>query len=104
VLRAIEAVHRGDAIFGSGIADQVLGSWTTGTASAPDPFPELTDREREILDLIAQGLNNAEIARRFVLSPKTVRNHISNVFAKLHVADRGQAIIRARDAGLGKGS
>ena len=104
VLRAIDAVHRGDAIFGSGIADRMLTSWSSGPAGAPAPFPELTDRELEVLELIARGLNNAEIARRFVLSPKTVRNHISNIFAKLHVADRSQAIIRARDAGLGKSS
>jgi DNA-binding NarL/FixJ family response regulator len=68
----------------------------------PEPFPELTDREREVLELIAQGHNNAEIARRFVLSPKTVRNHVSNIFTKLQVADRAQAIVRARDAGLGR--
>jgi DNA-binding NarL/FixJ family response regulator len=104
VLRAIDAVHRGGAIFGSGIADRVLTSWSQGPGGAPTPFPELTDRELEVLELIARGLNNAEIARRFVLSPKTVRNHISNIFAKLHVADRSQAIIRARDAGLGKSS
>jgi DNA-binding NarL/FixJ family response regulator len=64
----------------------------------------LTSREREILDLIAAGLNNTEITRELVLSPKTVRNHISNVFAKLQVADRAQAIVRARDAGLGQRS
>ena len=64
-------------------------------------FPELTEREREVLDLIAQGLNNPEIAERLYLSPKTVRNHISNIFSKLQVADRAQAIVRAREAGLG---
>jgi DNA-binding NarL/FixJ family response regulator len=64
-------------------------------------FPELSDREREILDLIAQGASNAEIANRLVLSPKTVRNHVSNIFSKLQVADRAHAIIRGRDAGLG---
>lgn len=101
VLRAIAAVHQGDAIFGPGIAERMLGFWATAPTAPQDPFPELTHREHEILELIAQGLNNAEIARRFVLSPKTVRNHISNIFAKLHVADRAQAIVRARDAGLG---
>ncbi len=65
-------------------------------------FPELTDREREVLALIAEGRSNTEIAGRLVLSPKTVRNHISNIFDKLQVVDRAQAIIRARDAGLGK--
>ncbi len=64
-------------------------------------FPELTSREREVLDLIAQGLSNPEIAAQLYLSPKTVRNHISNIFAKLQVADRAQAIVRAREAGLG---
>ena len=69
---------------------------------APLPaFPELTDREREVLDLIEQGHNNAEIAERLSLSPKTVSSHISNIFGKLQVADRAQAIIRAREAGLG---
>jgi DNA-binding NarL/FixJ family response regulator len=68
----------------------------------PQAFPELTDREREILTLLAQGHNNADIAQRLVLSPKTVRNHLSNVFNKLQVADRAQAIIRAREAGLGQ--
>jgi DNA-binding NarL/FixJ family response regulator len=64
-------------------------------------FPELTRREREILDLIARGENNAGISQQLVLSPHTVRNHISNIFSKLQVADRAEAIIRARDAGLG---
>ena len=64
---------------------------------------ELTDREREILDLVARGLTNAAIARRLVVSDKTVRNHVSNVFAKLHVADRAEAVARARDAGMGAG-
>ena len=105
VLRAIDAVREGEAIFGPGVAQRILGYWANaGHAAPPVAFPELTDREREVLELIAQGLNNAEIARRFVLSPKTVRNHISNIFSKLHVADRAQAIVRARDAGLGRRS
>jgi DNA-binding NarL/FixJ family response regulator len=66
-------------------------------------FPELTDRERELLALLAQGLTNAAIAERLSLSPKTVRNHVSNIFSKLQVADRAAAIVRARDAGLGRG-
>jgi DNA-binding NarL/FixJ family response regulator len=102
ILRAIVAVHRGEVIFGPGIAERILGFWSNHDRRAEEaPFPELTDREREVLELIAQGLNNAEIARRFVLSPKTVRNHISNIFAKLQVADRAQAIVRARDQGMG---
>ena len=67
----------------------------TGTS-----FPELTEREVEVLRLISQGQNNQEIARKLVLSPKTVRNHITNIFSKLQVADRAQAIVRAREAGL----
>jgi len=67
----------------------------------PRTFPELTAREREVLDLIAHGLSNPEITGRFYLSPKTVRNYVSNIFAKLQVADRAQAIVRARKAGLG---
>jgi DNA-binding NarL/FixJ family response regulator len=65
-------------------------------------FPELTNREREVLELIARGHSNPEIADHFTLSPKTVRNHVSNIFSKLQVADRAQAIIRAREAGMGK--
>jgi DNA-binding NarL/FixJ family response regulator len=103
VLRAILAVHGGEAIFGPGVAERILGYWANaGGTTTPVLFPELTDREREVLELIAQGLNNAEIARRFVLSPKTVRNHISNIFTKLHLADRSQAIVRAREAGMGR--
>jgi DNA-binding NarL/FixJ family response regulator len=103
VLRAIHAVHQGDAIFGPSIAERMLDFWASEPGTpAPQPFSELTDRERQILELIAQGLNNADIARRFVLSPKTVRNHVSNIFSKLHVADRSQAIVRAREEGLGR--
>jgi DNA-binding NarL/FixJ family response regulator len=65
------------------------------------PFAELTDREREVLELVARGRNNTEIARELFISGKTVRNHVSNVFAKLQVTDRAQAIVRAREAGLG---
>ena len=65
------------------------------------PFPELTDREREVLDLVARGFDNLSIARRMVLSPKTVRNHVSNIFTKLGVPDRSAAIVRAREGGLG---
>jgi len=69
-------------------------------AVVPQMAPELSDREREILGLIAQGYKNAEIAERLVLSAKTVRNHVTNILSKLQAADRAQAIIRARDAGL----
>jgi DNA-binding NarL/FixJ family response regulator len=100
ILRGIRAVASGDAIFGPAIAERVLDYFSA--PRPPEPFPELTTRERELLELIAQGQNNQEIARRFVLSPKTVRNHVSNIFTKLQVADRAQAIVRAREAGLGR--
>ena len=70
-------------------------------AAPPDAFPELTEREREILELLARHETNPEIAKRLHLSPKTVRNHVSNIFDKLQVAGRAEAIVRARDAGLG---
>jgi DNA-binding NarL/FixJ family response regulator len=102
IARAVRAVAAGEAIFGTAIATKVLGYFAAAHgAHLPPPFPELTDREREVLELIAQGLSNQQITRRLVVSPKTVRNHISNIFAKLQVADRAQAIVRAREAGLG---
>ena len=103
-LRAIKAVSRGEAIFSPAIAKRLIRYFTPTRAATmpPQAFPDLTEREREILTLLAQGHNNAEIAQRLVLSPKTVRNHLSNIFSKLQVADRAQAIIRAREAGLGK--
>jgi DNA-binding NarL/FixJ family response regulator len=98
--RAIRAVASGEAIFGPGIAQRVLRFFAT-PAPAVDPFPELTAREREILDLLAAAMPNPVIATRLGLSPKTVANHLSSIFIKLQVADRAQAILRARDAGLG---
>ncbi len=103
IVRAIHAVAAGEAIFGPGIARRVLGLVSAPPAVGA-PFPELTGREREVLDLIASGARNAEIARRMSIAPKTVANHVSAIFAKLQVADRGEAIIAARDAGLGRGS
>ncbi|HEY7044631.1 MAG TPA: response regulator transcription factor [Nocardioidaceae bacterium] len=102
VVRALESVARGDAVFGPAVASRVL-SYLTRPLSARDPmlFPELSEREREVLELMARGLTNSEIARRLVVSPKTVRNHASNVFTKLQVSDRSEAILRARNAGLG---
>jgi len=100
--RAIRAVDRGDAVFGAGIAQRILG--TLATAPRMDPevmFPELTDREREILDHVARGEANGTIAHALSLSPRTVANHVSNVLSKLQAVDRAQVIIRARDAGLG---
>jgi DNA-binding NarL/FixJ family response regulator len=102
LLRAIMAVSRGEAIFSPVIAQRLMRHFATLSAERmPTVFPELTDRERVILELIAQGRSTTEIASRLVLSPKTVRNHISNILSKLQVADRAQAIIRAREAGLG---
>jgi len=101
ILRAVEAVGRGEAIFGPAIAQRVIEFMARPT-TAPQPFPELTSREREVLELIAQGLSNAKIAERFVLSQKTVRNHVSNILTKLRVADRSQAIVQAREAGFGR--
>jgi DNA-binding NarL/FixJ family response regulator len=100
VVRAIKAVAGGEAIFGPTIAERMI-EFFAGPAQPPRPFPELTDREREILELVAQGRSNAEIATHFVLSQKTVRNNVSSIFTKLRVADRAQAIVRAREAGLG---
>ena len=106
ILHAIRAVGKGEAIFSPAVARRMIDFFTGARSEAERAvparaFPELTDREREVLDLIAQGLSNPEIASRLYLSPKTVRNHISNIFAKLQVADRAQAIVRAREAGLG---
>jgi DNA-binding NarL/FixJ family response regulator len=98
--RAIRAVASGEAIFGPGVAQRVLRYFAT-PVPANDPFPELTSREREILDLLAAAMPNSMIATRLGLSPKTVANHLSSIFTKLQVADRAQAILRARDAGLG---
>ena len=105
IARSLEAVAHGEVVFSSSIAQRVLGFFAGNrSTTSTTPFPELTEREREVLDLVARGLTNAEIARRLVVSDKTVRNHVSNVFAKLHVAGRAEAVARARDAGLGTGA
>ncbi|CAA9545130.1 MAG: Regulatory protein, LuxR:Response regulator receiver [uncultured Thermomicrobiales bacterium] len=101
-LRAIRAVANGEAIFSPAIARRIMEHFAARPVGPPVAFPELTEREREILDLLAAGLTNAAIADRLSLSSKTVRNHVSNVFSKLQVADRAEAIIRAREAGLGR--
>jgi len=102
ILRAVRAVANGEAIFSPAIANRMMEYFAAmRPAAAPQVFPELSEREREILGLIAQGMKNAEIADRLYLSPKTVRNHVSNILGKLHLADRTEAILRARDAGLG---
>jgi DNA-binding NarL/FixJ family response regulator len=101
ILRAIRAVGHGEAIFSPTIAQLLIDFFAAPRpAILPHLFPELTDREREILLLIAQGYNNSAIARHLTLSLKTVANHVSNIFSKLQVADRAQAIIRAREAGF----
>ena len=101
-LRAIRAVANGQAIFGPRIAQRLAQYFAVPRRTAgPVAFPELTDREREILDLIAQGRTNAEIADLLVVSLKTVRNHVSTIFSKLQVADRAQAMDMARRKGLG---
>jgi DNA-binding NarL/FixJ family response regulator len=103
ILRAIQTVSAGGVVFGAAIAQRMMRYFAGIKPVGPaDLFPELTDREREILSMIAQGRNNAEIAQRLTLSSKTIRNHITNIFSKLQVADRAQAIVRARDAGLGQ--
>ena len=101
ILRALHSVQNGEAMFGPAIARRLINFFTQLNSKPPHPFPELTEREREVLDLLARGTGNAEIAGALVISQKTVRNHVSNIFNKLQVADRAQAIIRARDAGLG---
>ncbi len=100
-LRAIRAVAHGEAIFSPAVADRIM-TYFAQMARHPArmAFPELTLREREVLVLIAKGLTNQAIAERLVLSEKTVRNHVSNIFAKLQVADRAAAILRAREAGM----
>lgn len=103
MLRAIQAVARGEALFGPTIAARLQAYFSLPKPNtAPELFPDLTEREREVLELLAQGFNNGDIARRLHISQKTVRNHCSNIFSKLQVVDRTQAIIRAREAGIGR--
>jgi DNA-binding NarL/FixJ family response regulator len=102
IARAVRAAARSEAVFGPRIADRVLAFFASSRArSTVVPFPELTDREREVLDLVAHGLPNAQIAARLFLSEKTVRNRVSDVLTKLHAASRAEAVALARDAGLG---
>lgn len=99
---AIDAVCAGQVIFGPGVAGQVLGFFSGEPARTAAPFPELTYREREILDLLATGMRTAPIAESLHLSPKTVSNHLTAIFDKLRVAGRSEAIVRARNGGLGR--
>ncbi|MBA2954765.1 response regulator [Nocardioides sp. MAH-18] len=101
IRRSIEAVGSGEVIFGPGIAERMMSYFRTArTRPSAEAFPQLTERERVVLARIAEGLDNAEIARELGLSVKTVRNHASNIFAKLQVAHRAQAIVLAREAGI----
>jgi DNA-binding NarL/FixJ family response regulator len=102
VVRAVHLVGAGGAMFGPAVAQRVIEFFARPRpATTPIAFPELTDREHEVLDLLAAGHSNSTIASRLRISDKTVRNHVSNIFTKLAVADRAQAIVRAREAGLG---
>ena len=101
VERAINGVARGEAVFGAGIAERVLTLFSQGRSTAVSPFPELTPRELEMLELIAGGLDNPTIARRLFLSEKTVRNRVSAILTKLHARSRAEMVALARDAGLG---
>jgi DNA-binding NarL/FixJ family response regulator len=98
VLRAIRAIAEGESIFSPGIAERLLHYFATSPKASV--FPDLTERERDVLTLVARGLTNGAIAERLALSPKTVRNYITGIFDKLEVADRAQAIVLARNAGL----
>lgn len=100
-VRAIRAVATGEAIFSPAIATRVLSWFASKSRREPGELAQLTQREREILDELAEGHNNATIARHLSISSKTVANHLSNIFGKLQVSDRGEAIVRAREAGFG---
>jgi len=101
LFRAIRAVAAGEAIFGPGVARRLATYLSPPPVGRATPFPELSGREREILDLVARGRSNAEITAYLGLSPKTVRNHVSNIFSKLPARDRAEAIVMAREAGMG---
>lgn len=101
IIRAVRAVAAGEAIFGPEIAARIISHFARGAGSTAAAFPSLTDREREVLEMIAAGKGNARIAQELMISLKTVRNHVSNIFTKLQVPDRSAAIVRAREAGMG---
>jgi DNA-binding NarL/FixJ family response regulator len=102
LLRAVQSVARGEAIFSPAVATRVLDYFSRPAASVPrEAFPSLTDRERDLLQVLARGQSNAEIAAELGLTTKTVSNYVSSILTKLQVADRAQAILRAREAGLG---
>jgi DNA-binding NarL/FixJ family response regulator len=99
--RALSTVASGNLVFGTGVADQVVARLTNRRST--DAFPQLTAREREILGLLAEGNGNQQLARKLFISPKTVRNHVANILAKLEAPDRAQAVVMAREAGYGSG-
>jgi DNA-binding NarL/FixJ family response regulator len=103
IVAAVRAAAAGQAVFGAALAKRLQTWFGRPPREREGPFPELTARERDILDGIAAGLTNAEIGARLYLSPKTVANNVTNILAKLQVAHRAEAIVRARDAGLGRG-
>ncbi|MGY1697896.1 MULTISPECIES: response regulator [unclassified Geodermatophilus] len=100
--RALESVAAGQGVYGAEVARRLRAFFTAGSGVVARPFPELSDREREVLDLIAAGLPNTAIASRLFLSEKTIRNNVTSIFAKLGVRDRAEAVVRAREAGLGR--
>jgi DNA-binding NarL/FixJ family response regulator len=102
IVRAITTVASGGVVFGATLAARIAEFFAAGPPTPSSAFPQLTAREREVLDLLAAGRSNGQIASALYLSPKTVRNNVSNVFAKLQVADRAEAIVRACEAGLGR--
>jgi DNA-binding NarL/FixJ family response regulator len=101
IVRSVRAAASGEAIFGPEIAQRVIAHFASGSGSTAAAFPSLTDREREVLEMIAAGKGNATIAHELMISLKTVRNHVSHIFTKLQVSDRSAAIVKAREAGLG---
>lgn len=103
IVRAVQSVARNQAVFGSSVAQRVVEHLSVRRSGPEVAFPQLTEREQEVLDLMARGHNNQAIAQRLFLSGKTVRNHVSNILSKINAADRAEAIVRARDAGMGQG-
>jgi DNA-binding NarL/FixJ family response regulator len=101
IVRAVRAGAAGEAIFGPSVASRVIAHFATGAGSRAAAFPSLTERERDVLERIAMGRGNAAIAHELMITLKTVRNHVSNIFTKLQVPDRSAAIVKARQAGLG---
>ena len=101
MIRAVRSIAAGEALFGRTIANHLLEWFAGKSQEPPNPFPDLSQRESEILQLIAAGRSNPDIATQLHLSPKTVRNHISSIFGKLHVSGRSEAIVKAREAGMG---